>query len=159
MRYTIKNYEVVNWCVYNLYVIVLELWAIIMLYWPTSNRLNSKQETLNRIGLMLGQYRRRWANLRLLLDQCLVLLRYHTHITRPHNHFYVLQAELLQSQLSRVQQTVDIQEEEINNLHAKLTTTLADLAEAEEEVKEAEAATTQAEAHLRAQVQVAASFT
>ena len=134
MRYTIKNYEVVNWCVYNLYVIVLELWAIIMLY---------------------GQ----WANIRLLLDQCLVLLRYHTHITRPHNHFYVLQAELLQSQLSRVQQTVDIQEEEINNLHAKLTTTLADLAEAEEEVKEAEAATTQAEAHLRAQVQVAASFT
>ena len=37
--YTIKNYEVVNRCVYNFYVITLvgELWTYIMLHWPTSS--------------------------------------------------------------------------------------------------------------------------
>ena len=58
----------------QLYMIVVKLWANIMLHWQTSNRptCNSKHETLNRIGLMLGQYRRRWANIRLPLDQYLV---------------------------------------------------------------------------------------
>ena len=44
-----------------------------MLQWPTSNRLDSKDAALNRIGLMLGRNRIGRANIRLLLDQCLVL--------------------------------------------------------------------------------------
>ena len=78
MRYIIKYYEVVN----NMYVIVVKLWANIMLHWPTPNRLNSKHETLNWIGMMLGQYRRRsWANNSLPLDKCLML----AEIQSPHN--------------------------------------------------------------------------
>ena len=52
-----------------------------MLHWPTSNRPISKHETVNRVGLMLGQNRRLWANIGLPLDQCLVS----AEIQHPHN--------------------------------------------------------------------------
>ena len=41
MRYTIKYYEVVNWFVYNMYVIVVRLWANIMLHWTTGQHQNA----------------------------------------------------------------------------------------------------------------------
>ena len=68
MRYTIKNYGVVNRCVYNLFIIVVKLWDHLMLHWPKSNRPNSKHETLYRIGLILGHYCRRWANTATVAD-------------------------------------------------------------------------------------------
>ena len=82
MRYTIKYNAVVNRCVYNMYVIVVRLWANIMLHWPTQNHpLNSTRDTLNWIGIMLGRNRRRWADIRLPLDQCLVLAEIQSILT------------------------------------------------------------------------------
>ena len=43
-------------CVQFLCKIVVNLRTNMMLHWPTSNRPNSKHETLNRVGLMVGQY-------------------------------------------------------------------------------------------------------
>ena len=43
-----------------------------MFHCPPLNHLNSKHETLSRIGVMLGQDCG-WPNIRLSLDQCLVL--------------------------------------------------------------------------------------
>ena len=85
MRCTIKNFEVVNRCVYNLYVIVVNRWLNngSMLHWPTSNLVNSKHETLNQISLMLGPVPQTMANIKLPLDQCIVLAEIQHPLNQP----------------------------------------------------------------------------